>query len=445
MKKMEGRPWLLVLLLLVNIDGLQSSDETGNDFHHHHHRELKERAVLPDSVSTWLSSAVNPGGKADIKNGMISKVERRTAPIDGGATIVYTPNALQRGEYHLDTTMSCIGWRETVGCDPYNAVVSTKPASCNYNVDNTRSGYCECQVSKPSGPIVRVGHTTCGHASFRCHDICKLPPKRQCKGFTLMDTCDPLPAGHGAGGGWDFLNSKATTCNVNIHNVPLGSVPSCWSWEPLSSQIQCHEVINSTSAGYCECGSALLRPEASESGGATRVRLECGHTPLSCAYICNSDPVLQQTVEASPHMPKDRYVAAPPSYLAWSWHARPGIWNSLQSDFTMTMTNNNDGSPLINNMAPTFWNGKRLLNISAVGVLRGLEYQQHCEDAFSLGGHGAGGAGCIGKKPKWTLSLVSFLKEEEEVNNAYIFFFEVFYAFFIHCFHLFLVLTTSII
>lgn len=379
--KMERLFSLLVISIITfsykTIDASNISDILS-------HRKLIEKSpVLPDSVSAWLSSAITPLNNNEKTNKLLSKVERRVSPIDGGATMLYTPNSLQRGEYHLDTTMSCIGWRETIGCDPYNAVLSHKPQSCSYNVDTTSSGYCECQISSPSGPIVKFGHTTCGHSSFRCYDICKLPPKRQCKGFILMDTCDPLPAGVGENGGWDFLNSKATTCNVNIHNVPLNSIPSCWTY--LSSSFQCHDIINSTLAGYCECGSSSLRPEAINSGGLTRVRLECGHTPLTCNYICNSDSILQTTKDIHPHMPKDRYIPLPPSYLSWAWHSKPGIWNSIQSDYII---NNNKISTSTNN------------------VEKGIEYSLHCMELFQMRGHGASN-GCIGSRPKWTLSLVS--------------------------------------
>jgi len=58
---------------------------------------------------------------------------------------------------------------------------------------------------------------------------------------------------------------------------------------------RCDAVLDSHVAGYCECGAALLKPDAPGGGGLWRVRVDCGHPPVSCAYLCNAE------AEASPH------------------------------------------------------------------------------------------------------------------------------------------------
>ena len=159
----------------------------------------------------------------------LRRVARRQAPLDGGATQVYVPTARERGDFHLDTTMGCAGWRETAGCSPHGPRLSFKAAPCDHDVTSEKSGYCECTVgggggSKRSssssdddnsgGVVVRAGHVGCGHLPFRCRDVCRRPPRRLCRGFVAMDSCTPLAPGDNTGtkaAGWDFLSSKVST------------------------------------------------------------------------------------------------------------------------------------------------------------------------------------------------------------------------------------------
>ena len=61
-----------------------------------------------------LQRAASSGAGSSV--GPVSRVSRLRGPVDGGVAQVYVPSPLERGEYRLDTTMSCVGWRETTDC-----------------------------------------------------------------------------------------------------------------------------------------------------------------------------------------------------------------------------------------------------------------------------------------------------------------------------------------
>ena len=179
------------------------------------------------------STTTSVSGNGDGKNfgASLRRVARRQAPLDGGATQVYVPTARERGDFRLDTTMGCAGWRETAGCSPHGPRLSFKAAPCDYDVTSDKSGYCECTVGggvkkktgasssisgdeeNGGGVIVRAGHVGCGHLPFRCKDVCRRPPRRLCRGFVAMDSCTPLAPGESTGAkaaGRDFLSSKVS-------------------------------------------------------------------------------------------------------------------------------------------------------------------------------------------------------------------------------------------
>ena len=143
-----------------------------------------------------LSTVFAFGADSDEKG----SVERAHAPIDGAVTLVYSPSAQERGDVHLDTTTACVGFRPVSGCDAYNPPLTASTLACDSDIQPGRAGYCVCALrNSPApfdlGPRFHAHHVDCGHLPFRCKDICKRPPRRQCRGFSLMDTCESLAPG----------------------------------------------------------------------------------------------------------------------------------------------------------------------------------------------------------------------------------------------------------
>ncbi len=155
-------------------------------------RAVMQPLLLFLTFATVLAFGADSGEKGN--------VERAHAPIDGVVTLVYSPSAQERGDVHLDTTTACVGFRPVSGCDAYNPPLTASTLACDLDIQPGRAGYCVCALrNSPApfdlGPRFHAHHVDCGHLPFRCKDICKRPPRRQCRGFSLMDTCESLAPG----------------------------------------------------------------------------------------------------------------------------------------------------------------------------------------------------------------------------------------------------------
>ena len=91
----------------------------------------------------------------------------------------------------------------------------------------------------------------------------------------MQDDCSTLAVsatpGRGTGRRGDLRCSAAWGTGVD-------EIPECWHWNPLQNRLGT-ELIRGRSAGYCECG----HPGVS---GITRIRLMCGHHPVTCTTVC---------------------------------------------------------------------------------------------------------------------------------------------------------------
>ena len=56
--------------------------------------------------------------------------------------------------------LSCLAWRQTLGCDPAGPLESGKSAGCNALIRQGRSGYCECEGGQ------RADGVGCEHSTF---------------------------------------------------------------------------------------------------------------------------------------------------------------------------------------------------------------------------------------------------------------------------------------
>ena len=64
--------------------------------------------------------------------------------------------------------LRCVGWKQTLGCDPAGLVDDGGSAGCNALIRQGRSGYCECEGGVRARPV------NCDHAAFTCHAACSV-------------------------------------------------------------------------------------------------------------------------------------------------------------------------------------------------------------------------------------------------------------------------------
>lgn len=82
------------------------------------------------------------------------------------------PAAAQRSQARVSTELlpgppnpSCLGFRQTAGCNPLGAREAANDKECDEIVPPGVSGYCECRS-------VNTSKVTCNHLPFSCADIC---------------------------------------------------------------------------------------------------------------------------------------------------------------------------------------------------------------------------------------------------------------------------------
>eukprot|EP00658_Telonema_sp_P-2_P003170 TRINITY_DN11163_c0_g1_i1.p1 TRINITY_DN11163_c0_g1~~TRINITY_DN11163_c0_g1_i1.p1 ORF type:complete len:199 (+),score=52.86 TRINITY_DN11163_c0_g1_i1:119-715(+) len=66
----------------------------------------------------------------------------------------------------LSEQRSCVGWRQTAGCNPAGRREHGWDLGCSEMVLSGKSGYCEC------GGGVKLQEVSCEHAPFRCQEVC---------------------------------------------------------------------------------------------------------------------------------------------------------------------------------------------------------------------------------------------------------------------------------
>ena len=111
--------------------------------------------------------------------------------------------------------------------------VAASSSSCDKDVAPGRSGYCECALlnvfvesatiqDEHLGPRYRVAHSWCGHRPFKCRDVCQRPPRRQCRGFSSMDSCQPLEPGMAdptrGGNEWEGRGRRLLASSMHLTN-----------------------------------------------------------------------------------------------------------------------------------------------------------------------------------------------------------------------------------
>jgi hypothetical protein len=80
-----------------------------------------------------------------------------------GSTVPF----LLQHDLAVNSASTCIGWRETAGCDPDGPQQKEQDKDCATVISAKYSGYCECKDG-------RQHRVACGHNEFKCEDACKV-------------------------------------------------------------------------------------------------------------------------------------------------------------------------------------------------------------------------------------------------------------------------------
>jgi len=87
-----------------------------------------------------------------------------------------------------DQRYSCLGWRQTHGCDPDGLRDEHADRACSDMVPAGASGYCEC-AGALDGRRRRVRLSGCDHAPFECESECARAAHYDCDGWHQTGNC----------------------------------------------------------------------------------------------------------------------------------------------------------------------------------------------------------------------------------------------------------------
>ena len=140
---------------------------------------------------------------------------------------------------------SCVGWRQTHGCDPDGRRDHKLELACSAPVPSGASGYCVC-TGATDGAIKRVRLSTCDHPEFTCAAECARASHYDCDGWRQTGNCT-------ADGPRE--DSRDLACNVV---VPAGV------------------------SGFCECGGGARRVPRPSGCSAE----DLGGVEGTCGAVC---------------------------------------------------------------------------------------------------------------------------------------------------------------
>ena len=117
-----------------------------------------------------MPGACATGGVCD--KGVCDKVGECEAEGPAAAAEAAPPTAAADPVRHVAEAHSCVGWRQTHGCDPHGRRDAARDRACDDTVETGVSGYCECR-GEVSGELRVVRRSSCDHAPFTCTDECR--------------------------------------------------------------------------------------------------------------------------------------------------------------------------------------------------------------------------------------------------------------------------------
>lgn len=146
--------------------------------------------------------------------------------------------------------LSCVKWRQTVGCDPKGSREKSGDKECHEEIGIGSSGYCQC-ASSSSSERVKARAVSCDHRPFRCSTECLQAVRYRCISWRQTGGC----------------SADGTR-------------------EPNKDQT-CRALIDPRSSGYCECG-----------GGRIIRKPGCAHgewaEPFTCLDECAGEASLYE-------------------------------------------------------------------------------------------------------------------------------------------------------
>lgn len=139
---------------------------------------------------------------------------------------------------------NCLAWRNTAQCKSDGPFEHDR--SCKDTIPNGQSGYCQCSN-------YTVAHSTCKHEPLVCKEACD--------------------SARGGCVGWVTEAAYRPHSCKRLHSKHTKEAMDCQTWVP--------EYLS----GYCLCADGQRVPEHG---------FACGHLPLMCSSICESNNRTQQ-------------------------------------------------------------------------------------------------------------------------------------------------------
>ena len=212
-----------------------------------------------------------------------------------------------RGEGQVATedesSLVCIGWRQTAGCRGYGRREKYLDRPCSAYIEVGRSGYCECR-DEVAQAVVLTGRVDCDHRPFSCSDACAV-------GRRFDATNDDVNTGSHT----CVSFKREATCDQHATDVDRTAVLALMHCEVvivpgMSGTCHCRRPPDGTSheravsaadadgsAGNVQISAADVAEEGPKGGGGAMpgrgggpssfvLAIPCDHEPTTCAVSC---------------------------------------------------------------------------------------------------------------------------------------------------------------